>query len=410
MIANWLALRLRRREAAAATAGRTEPNETGDSAARAARFSRRGALVHLAGGALLSLAGGYAIAWEGRRRLAHVALVEFVDNEHSIRNPHQHAEQLLTRLHKAARKQGFAKAGGLVFDLLPPDHFIQTVDETDRALAEALLRQDREFFQNPAAVEKLIALFGQYQDDLDAQYVTWFAERQAPEIPPWRWRGHSGGLLAPLERACREKNVPLRRIDQDWVQWQLRFVYEYAWQGALEALNRRDFVQFVRFLYEHHGALGQHQAMREERVARLRASLRDRPPEPGGWRAGFVYVQQPSFTALASYLASSRLNEETPIEEGVRLGTLYVVEELLRRGRLAKAGDSAEALAFARAAVARIGSPQILAWWSKRSEGGGPAEILQSFSRDGLLDIRQIESDNLLILGRLSNDTPAAPQ
>lgn len=93
-------------------------------------------------------------------------------------------------------------------------------------------------------------------------------------------------------------------------------------------------MEFVKFIIEHRNSLSHHQALREDRDSRLRISLRGNA-SGSGQSASFVYVQTPSYTELSYHSALLTLDEESSVETGIRAGTLYVVEELLRRARLA---------------------------------------------------------------------------
>jgi hypothetical protein len=281
-------------------------------------------------------------------------------------------------------------------DLLPPQHFIQVLAHSDRALARSLLKQDRSFFEDPVVSEILRDRFAEYQRDLNRDYQSWFIDGGDSPIPAWRYAGYPGGLLAVLERTCRERSVPLRRVDQDWMQWQLRFFYEYAWQQSLDSLRRNDYAKFVQFIFEHHAALSRHRQMVENQTRRVRASLLRNATDANAGHVGFVYVQESAFTALGSYAACRDLGQDSTLEAGVRIGTVYVVEELLRRAYLAKNRDPEKALAFARSVVAQCDADHIVAWWSPQMNTR-PPDILRSLSEDGFFDADEIEVDGLLL-------------
>ena len=192
----------------------------------------------------------------------------------------------------------------------------------------------------------------------------------------------------------RVANKPFhwRRLDQKWMEWQTQFLYEYTWQKSLESLGRSDFKGFVRFIFEHHTALGRHEEMLNERVSKLKMTL---PMSEGRWN-GFVFVQTPAFRQLSTYPSCHVLDEQESMEKGVLIGTLYIVEELLRRARLATNGDPGEALTFAKSVVSQIEQPHIVEWWNRR-ENMGVAEILQSLNQGGLVERDQLDGRNLLI-------------
>lgn len=368
--------------------------------------------VTLAAGALLSLAGGYAIVWEGTRRLAQVPHVEFVTDDHGVEDANRYVDQLLERFRETASRQPQVETTGLVLDLLPPNHFIETVAQSDHMLAKALLEQDHRYFENQASVDKLRALFERYQTNLSAQYPSWFESVNTATLPAWRHHGQPGGLLMVLERKCHRQSIPLRRPlrrrdqewkDQEWMQWQWQFLYESAWQRSLESLGRGDFAGFVKYIFEHRGALSQHQAVLNKRVAELRRSLSHSTSDSDKGRVGFVFMQTPVYTKLSAYPACRDLDENASLETGVHIGTRYVVEEVLRRARIAKNGTTHEALMFAKKTVSQIEDPQIVAWWTQETTIG-PSEILRSLSQGNLIDIDQIEAEGLLIWSQLLED------
>jgi hypothetical protein len=137
-----------------------------------------------------------------------------------------------------------------------------------------------------------------------------------------------------------------------------------------------------------------------ERVAELHMTISS-DSERG--RPGFVYIQTPVYAALSTYPEFRDLDENESLDTGVRIGTLYVVEEILRRARLNKGGSPREALTFAEKAVTQIQDPQLVAWWSQ-PEAIGPQEILGSLMQNGLIDKNQVEAEGLVNWFELPQD------
>jgi hypothetical protein len=194
-------------------------------------------------------------------------------------------------------------------------------------------------------------------------------------------------------------------MEQNWIQWQLRFLYEYTWQRAFECWGRKDAVEFAKFITEHHRALTDYQNLMQTRLMDLRVSLfRDTTPTDN-WRPGFVYVQQPAFAALSSYPACSQLNDDMLVEQMIQVGTVYVIEEILRRARLAKCKDPYEALRLAKTTISQIEDRHILNWWLSQA-ANSPEGILHRLSEDGLLDADQVETEGLLFWDRTLGQSP----
>jgi hypothetical protein len=409
LIANWMVVRSHSSKKSGHAQRKFDDRDSEIGPEDSIVVSRRGALVTLAVGSLACLVGGYAIAWEGRRRLARnpfggLMAVEFVLDEHAVEAADQYVDQLIRRIHETNTPDGIAKIVGLVSDLLPPNHFIDVVASTDPALAMALLQQDRQYFKDPAVEAKLIALFKQYQAEISQKYLNWFERRGDGTEQKWRYDGQPGGLLEVLERKCFQQQVPLQRVEQGWTHWQLRFHYEYTWQRALEMLVIGDVPEFLKLMHEHRLALGQHQDLEKHRIDQLRA-FSSQPSEADPSPTCFVFVQQPAFTALWSYPGLGELTEQTSLEMLFRVNILYAIEELVRRARVANNDAPHEALTFARATVfqmARQNDQWLASWYTRLLEqrtGEGTVQlsrILQSLSREGLLDLDEIRAEKLL--------------
>jgi hypothetical protein len=363
-------------------------------------WSGRFVIATAVSGVLLSGAAGYAITWEGARRLRRVPPVEFVVDEHIVGDPQSFVDQLLGR----CREKTEGQVEGIVCDLLPPSHFIALVAQSDIKLAEAFVRRDRSSLESPGTPERLQALYRQYQSRIGMQYAECFRDGSALDSLAWRYASLPGGLLQVLEQRCHEQNITLGRVETDWRQWQLEFLYEFTWQQSFASLHRRDVVGFVRLVFDHRQTLQQHQLLSEKKVLDMRVQLARPHDLASSTRPDFVYVQQPAFTALSTFAALSTLSVDAKLEQGLTTGTRYIVEELVRRARLAKQGDPAEALAFAEQTVSQIEFDQIVAWWSD-SKGLTAVQLLQSLAAAGILRSDQIHIDVRLFqdLSSLSN-------
>jgi glycosyl transferase family 87 len=377
-----------------------------------APLSRREALGTLAGGTILVCTGAYAIRQYGRFKLAKYPAVIVVLDRHALENPALYIDPQFDRLRRAASGKASAELGGLVADILPPAHFLEFLLEKDAAIARAFLSRDRAFFQDEelgaTGGTRIVSLFDDHQRELNRQYAAWFQAGSTAPIPAQRQSGLSGGLLALLEQKCRAERLVPRRIDMEWTEWELWFLCELSWQRAVAALGEKNLAHFGRLVSVHQDALRRFKAARERHIEQLEHSLAQDPSTLPDQGAVFFFVQQPAFTALASYPAFDMISPQTPVATSQTVAVCYVVEELLRRSRLAKSLDGFEALRFASekadSLAGRLQQGGIDAWRGRlvqraaASEQFGSREVLESLVQAGLIKAGDVETDSLFTL------------
>jgi len=397
--ANLIALRALRRETDDAQPQEIDnPSPTRGGLTNSAGPSRRFYLAALAGGGVASWAAGHALVWEGRRRLNNLPPVELLFDDDAIADPVQSVDLLLARIKANART--FSQVAGLVVDLPPPSEFTSFVSRTDRRLGAALLQQDHEFFANSDSAFRLHDLFTRYEQTMNRRFEAWLHKDHPLRELDRPARYGPSLLLSKLIRACNQRHIPLRRMSQEWFAWQLQFAYEYAWQQTLDAIYNGNFTEFVNRLFQHLRALAEFDSLGTQRIGRLAELLPLEPLDARQRRAGLLYVRMPVYTALSYYPACINLDGSSTLELAVQTGTLYVVEEVVRRARLAKTGQGHAALEFARNVTQRIGPQQVTAWWSETSPLAAEG-ILRQLQASEMLSLNELESEGLMLWSTL---------
>ncbi|MCA9172897.1 MAG: hypothetical protein KDB14_00210, partial [Planctomycetales bacterium] len=311
---------------------------------------------------LASLGVSGWVAAVGQQRIARLPQIEFVLTEHRVERPDVYLGELLASLRSQSREHGRDRPVVLSMLLVPPSHFLQQLEVTHADLARALANPDVPTTATPAVVRTLAQQFEIYRQTWDGVDAT------ATPLAVHEVASSFGGLWPALLKRSGQGEVALRAAAQDWEEWQAQFLMERTWESALEMLRRRDVKGFVRQVLEHRRAVQRHAKVRRTLLKQLRATL---PRDLSRYRAAdvdFVYVQQPVIRSLSTATELAAISDRDSVERGLVVGTRYLVEELLRRARVAAGAQPREALQFASETVATITLEQVLLWWTSSSD------------------------------------------
>ncbi|MGH7198758.1 MAG: hypothetical protein ACREH5_08485, partial [Candidatus Omnitrophota bacterium] len=385
-MATWLTLRWKKEKAQERAS--LETDSLRDSVFPATQNRRRflittGSALGL--GTLFSFLGANLVVGAGKGKIADQNVIEIPD-EHARKEASMELGETLDRLNQRQKKKPkFIKPGGALLDLIPTLHFAEFIAKSDQDLAEAL-RSGPAVFSNPKREKELQSYYEHYWRTLLSQ---------EDPTPAWRTRGQPGGLLNDVYELCKEKDVPLERVQEPWYVWKSRFESEWLWRQVVQATGRGDFEHLPALSHRYREAFRQFQKLRYPFIMETRTQLKRAPDH----LSGFLFIQQPSLAALSSYPAF--MDTRRPMTEEVAL--TYVLEELVRRTRLAKNKNSSEALQFSSEVLKKVSHGGGVAHWFrtllKRQPPNsvlGAEEILKGLIQDQFIDPQDLgELDSL---------------
>jgi glycosyl transferase family 87 len=327
----------------------------------------------------LSFVGALLIDALGRRRIAQSKLIEIPDDPSSSETP---------PAFEAAMSEGQA----VISDLIPTSLFVELIGILNPAFRKQIEERGPAALEDPKIRRSPPELYDGFQGGLTkVEYGDWFVRHQP--IPAWRYRGQPGGFLRAFDRLAQAHRTPVRRLDEPFEHWRQRFASTWHFQQAIRCAMRGDVETALTHIEKHRDELLENERFRKKAVTAERVQIQLRKDT----KPTLLFVQQPSCAGLLSYrdLVNTRVRLDTEQALG------YLVEELIRRARMGRTKNSADALVFAREGLARLQSRGVVSWFraneaNLKRPGPDLSTLFKSLAESGILRADEIQMDNLL--------------